>query len=244
MSEDFLDICIDDYPAGEGFDPVELPDPINWREVSRGELALAKFKLWEVGQELRIRFLDGTPALHERVKAEANQWLDFANLEFNFGNHPEAEIRITFRGSGYRSLVGIDALRRPDQTMATMTLGGFTEHAEDKEMRRVVLHEFGHAIGCVHEQSNPTIDIPWDIEKVYTYYARLGWDKDMVDRNVLKRYAKSEVHFTNHDPVSIMQYPVNREHTLNGFEIGWNTELSARDKDFIARMYPYPPQNV
>lgn len=243
MSEEFLDICIDDYPAGEGYNPVELPDLIDLREAGREELALAKFKLWEVGQELRIRFLDGAPELHERVKEHANKWLEFANLEFNFGNHPEAEIRITFQGRGYSSLVGTDALRRPDQSQPTMRLGGFAVNTEDEKMRRVVVHEFGHAIGCVHEQSNPTINIPWDKEKVYAYYGGPpnNWGKDTVDLNVLQRYGKADVYFTNHDPNSIMQYPVDPALTLNGFSIGWNTELSDIDKEFIARMYPYPP---
>lgn len=237
MSDEFLDICVDDYPGEKSFDPAELPDPIDLRSANREEMALAKFKLWEVGQELRIRFMDGSPTLHARVIGHANEWLDHANLEFNFGNHVEAEIRITFQGAGYRSLVGTDAMQR-GASLPTMTLGGFNDKTEDELMRRVVLHEFGHALGCVHEQANPTIAIPWDVDKVYAYYLKFGWNKAKVDLNVLKRYQSSEVHFTRHDPKSIMQYPVDKTHTLNGFEIGWNTTLSAMDKDFIARMYP------
>jgi hypothetical protein len=200
-------------------------------------MALARFKLWDNGQELRISFLDGSPRLRARVIDHANVWLDHANLEFNFGNHVESEIRITFQGNGYRSLVGTDALQR-EQSLPTMTLGGFHHRTDDELMRRVVLHEFGHAIGCVHEQANPSINIPWDKDAVYAYYEQFGWDKDKVDHNVLRRYAPSEVHFTQHDPQSIMQYPVNKAHTLNGFEIGWNTTLSPMDIDFIGRMYP------
>jgi hypothetical protein len=36
-----------------------------------------------------------------------------------------------------------------------------------------------------------------------------------------------------------MQYPVPAHLTRNGYEIGWNTELSAGDQSFIARMYPF-----
>ena len=73
------------------------------------------------------------------------------------------------------------------------------------ELKRVVIHEFGHAIGCVHEQSSPSINIPWDKEKVYAYYkSRIGWDKAKVDHNVFNRYTQSEVFFTeHHDPNSI-----------------------------------------
>ncbi len=51
-------------------------------------------------------------------------------------------------------------------------------------------------------------------------------------------YSISKTRFTSHDPASIMQYPVPKELTLNGFTIGWNNQLSPDDKAFIAKMYP------
>jgi hypothetical protein len=234
-----LSICVDEYLEGARFDEKESPIPVNPCSTSREELALAKYKMWEPGQLLRVRFLDGEEPLREKVERQACRWLEYANLEFEFGNFPDAEIRITFRGYGYRSLVGTDALRHP-APLPTMILGGFTKNTDPMELRRVVLHEFGHAIGCVHEQASPSIDIPWDKEKVYTYYkAYVGWDKVEVDHNVFMRYNKPEVHFTEqHDPESIMQYPVPNQLTIGDFEIGWNSELSEMDQIFIARMYP------
>jgi len=35
-----------------------------------------------------------------------------------------------------------------------------------------------------------------------------------------------------------MQYSVSYSLTTGGFEIGWNTDLSAGDKAFIAKLYP------
>lgn len=234
-----LSICVDEYLEGARFDEKELPSRVDPRSTDRRELALARYKLWELGQSLRIRFLDGDPELHKKVEQEARKWLEFANLEFEFGNFPDAEIRVTFNGSGYRSLVGTDAKRRPDP-QPTMILGGFTVETNPVELRRVVIHEFGHAIGCVHEQSSPSVNIPWDIDKVYIYYkSHFGWDAATVDYNVLKRYTNEEAIATEqHDPKSIMQYPVPKELTIGGFEIGWNTELSDTDKIFIAKMYP------
>jgi hypothetical protein len=47
--------------------------------------------------------------------------------------------------------------------------------------------------------------------------------------------------FTAFDPQSIMLYPVPKELTKGGFEIPWsNSELSALDKEFIGKMYPFP----
>lgn len=233
-----LPICVDEYLEGEQFDERKLPTPVNLRDTNRHELALARYNLWEPGQVLRIRFLDGDKDLHKRVEAHARKWLEHANLVFEFGNFADAVIRITFTGSGYRSLVGTDATKRPNP-LPTMFLGGFTAQTDDVEMQRVVLHEFGHAIGCVHEQANPNIDIPWDEEKVYAYYQyHYRWTKERVDSNVLKRYSKSDVHATQHDPQSIMQYPVSKELTRGDFEIGWNNTLSDTDKAYIKAMYP------
>jgi len=222
-----LSVCVDGYLEGAWFDEKQLPSPVNPRSTSREELALAKYKMWDPGQILRVQFLDGEEALWKKVEGQAREWLKYANLEFEFGNFLDAEIRVTFKGSGYSS--------------STMILGGFTKNIDPVELQRVVIHEFGHAIGCVHEQSSPSINIPWDREKVYAYYRScIGWDKAKVDHNVFKRYAKSEVFFTDHhDPKSIMQYPVPNELTIGDFEIGWNTELSEMDKVFIAKMYPY-----
>ncbi|HZY09401.1 MAG TPA: hypothetical protein VFE69_16705, partial [Ilumatobacteraceae bacterium] len=115
-------MCFDVYPDGESFDPSMLPLPIDLQQATSNELALAWRKQWEAGQELRIRFLDGDSGLHARVAKLAAQWLDYANLSFNFGNHSTAEIRISFANYGNWSAIGTDALQRPDP-MPTMQLG-------------------------------------------------------------------------------------------------------------------------
>ena len=120
-----------------------------------------------------------------------------------------------------------------------MQLGGLTADTQEKLLHRTVLHEFGHAIGCVHEQASSAIDIPWDEDKVYAYYRDWqGWNDEKIYRNVLFRYSQQETWFTHHDPNSIMQYPVPKELTLGRFEIGWNDDLSDFDRSFIAKMYP------
>jgi hypothetical protein len=106
-------------------------------------------------------------------------------------------------------------------------------------LRRTVLHEFGHALGCIHEQASPAAAIPWDEPKVYEFYRRWqGWSDETIRHNVLRRYSADQVRFTHHDPDSIMQYPVPAALTGGRLEIGWNTDLSEGDKSFIARMYP------
>lgn len=209
----------------------------NSGNIENLEMALEVGKKWRNGRILRVRFLDGVPFVHEKVKNYANQWSRFANIKFVFGNDSDAEVRISFKHEGYWSYVGTDNLTIA-KNEATMNFEGFNEQTEESEFSRVVLHEFGHLIGVSHEQSSPAANIPWDIPAVYEHYRVRGWSKQDVDHNVLAKMPFQGTSFSRYDPLSIMQYPVPNELTIGDFEIGWNTTLSELDKQFIGRMYP------
>ncbi len=51
-----------------------------------------------------------------------------------------------------------------------MNFGWFDDSTPDNEFSRTVIHEFGHALGCVHEHSSPAATIPWNRDAVYAYY--------------------------------------------------------------------------
>ena len=98
-----------------------------------------------------------------------------------------------------------------------------------------MLHEFGHALGAIHEHSNPRNGIKWNKPAVYAYYAETqGWTKAEVDAQVLERYSLSILNASTYDPKSIMHYPVPKELLLpGGTAVGWNRVLSAADRKFI-----------
>jgi hypothetical protein len=240
-----LDICVDSYPPGQVFDPRRRPSPVNLRSTSRNELALANQKMWEERQTLRVSFVNRSLEdwLREEIEHYAREWLQYANLRFVFGNFPDAEIRVTIFTKTYSSKVGTDAMSVPSD-QPTMFLGGpngnLARVGDAAERRRIVLHEFGHALGCIHEQARPNSPIPWDEDKVYAYYAQHhGWDRAAVDANIFKRYAPDDLRASDtYDTTSIMQYAVDSALTRDGFSIPWNMELSDTDKEFIARAYP------
>lgn len=199
-----------------------------------------RFKLWENGRTLRVKFLDGIPDVQQRVMAVAKDWEAVANLSFDFVSSGSAEIRISFAEQGFSwSTVGTDALTVP-QAEATMNYGWLTPTTSQREYQRVVRHEFGHALGMIHEHQNPAAlgQIPWDKPKVYAYYAQQGWTKADVDSNIFEVYSEESTNHTEFDPTSIMEYAVPDSLTIGTYSIGWNTEFSPMDIAFMKRQYP------
>ncbi len=121
-----------------------------------------------------------------------------------------------------------------------MNYGWLKTSTDDTEYRRVVLHEFGHALGMIHEHQNPSGAIPWNREVVYSYYGGPPnyWSRQQTDRNLFLKYDREKTNYTDFDRESIMLYPIQQRFTHGDFEVGWNSELSERDKTFIASQYP------
>lgn len=207
-------------------------------------LALITGKKWKNGRTLRVRFLEGRPEIQAKVKEHALQWCQFANIKLVFDDSPDAEIRIAFKTDGSWSYIGTDNLAIA-KDKPTMNFGWFTTKTPDEEYNRTVVHEFGHALGCIHEHQHPEAGIPWDKEAVYRYYQGPpnNWTRAQVDTNLFQRYGADITQFSAFDRKSIMLYPVDNSLTIGDYEIGWNTELSDTDKQFIATAYPFdkPP---
>jgi hypothetical protein len=199
-----------------------------------------RLKLWENGRRLRVKFLDGIPEVQNRVAAIAKEWEAVANLSLDFVSSGTAEIRISFAEQGFSwSTVGTDALTVPS-TQPTMNYGWLDLTTSEREYQRVVRHEFGHALGMIHEHQNPAAlgQIPWDKAKVYAYYAQQDWSREDVDFNIFNVYSEDSTNHTAFDPTSIMQYAVPDSLTIGSYSIGWNTALSQTDIDFMRRQYP------
>jgi hypothetical protein len=202
--------------------------------------AVEKLTLWDNGRTLRVKFLDGDPDVQTKVTQIAKEWEAVANITLDFVTSGASEVRISFLQKGFSwSTVGTDALT-VSSTQPTMNYGWLTASTALREYQRVVRHEFGHALVMIHEHQNPAAAgvIPWDKPKVYAYYAQQGWTKSDVDHNIFATYAADATNFTAFDPTSIMEYAIPDELTIGSYAIGWNTELSAQDRSFMAKQYP------
>jgi serralysin len=220
----FARLAIKENPANEPFLVGVPPTP--------SFMAMITSKKWDVGRTLGVAFLDGGASNQALVKKTAAQWADFANIKFEFGVSPsEAEIRISFRQQGAWSYIGTDALGI-HKNQPTMNFG-FIDPG-------TILHEFGHALGCIHEHQHPQAGIPWNREAVYAYYGGPpnNWDRATIDSNIFGKYSTSITQFSQYDPKSIMHYPIDPRLTTGGFKVDINQTLSAADKAFIATAYP------
>lgn len=229
-----IHICTDRWlPGSAPFDYLEAD--------GSARLAIDTGRLWEPGQTLRVSFMDGHPAVHERVRFYARQWTEHANIHLDFCSDPAAEIRVAFNADdGSWSYIGVDALDIASG-QPTMNLGWLTPESDEAECARVVLHEFGHALGCIHEHQSPAAAIPWNEEAVYEFFGGEPncWSREEVYANIFLLYQHSHMRASVFDPLSIMLYAIPPELTQGGYTVGWNSALSEQDKLFIAEAYPF-----
>jgi hypothetical protein len=198
-------------------------------------------KKWQDGSEITVGFINGEPAVQNKVAYYAHRWEQYANIKFKFGaDNPQ--IRIMFRPGGSSSYIGTDALSPGLAGKPTMYFGWLTPTSADDEYSRVVLHEFGHALGAIHEHQHPDSHIPWNKEKVYEYYATTQdppWTHDDVDKNIFEVYDRSWLQYGSYDKNSIMHYAIPKELTDGVFEVGWNRDLSDLDESVMKTVYPF-----
>lgn len=211
--------------------------------TGKTKAALAKEAKWDSGDRITISFLDGDPGVQERVKQAAKQWVapGLANLRLDFrSDTTETLIRISFQYEGSWSTVGTTCRQITDPNEPTMNYGWLTPDSTPEELESVVLHEFGHALGLIHEHQNPAGGIKWNRENVIRDLSGPpnNWPLDVIEHNMFEPHAAAETNFTSIDFSSIMMYPFPETWTTNGVSAGFNNNLSKTDKKFIRQQYP------
>jgi serralysin len=213
-----------------------------------GRAALLNQARWQNGDVIRVRFLEGDDSLKQRVRDTAARWTapGMANLEFQWVDAGDAEIRIAFmQGDGSWSYLGTVCRSIPDPE-PTMNYGWLTPDSDDDELNRVVMHEFGHALGLIHEHQNPRGGIKWNEPAVIADLSGPpnNWPEETIRRNVLDHYPPGDVEATDVDPDSIMMYPIPASWTLDGFSADLNPDVSEEDVEFIGQAYPHSGTNA
>lgn len=215
---------------------------------TRDYLAALREMMWEPGDILTVGFMpdEGHPTVRENVERVAREWSEYANIAFDFvgdarpgPNGEVPQIRVGLRPGPAYSMLGREC-EQVSPKRRTMNLGNLTTMTDWTELRRIVLHEFGHALGLIHEHQQPAAGIRWDEERVYALFGvePFAWSRELVKKNILDRYAVDTTQFSEFDPHSIMLYPIPIDATLDGFSSAWNDELSSCDKAYVEELYP------
>jgi len=137
--------------------------------------------------------------------------MPLVNLKFNFFDPTDpsrktlfnpnlADIKIDFDPTGGAwSYIGTDTLEAK-KGEESMNFGWFDVPT--------VLHEFGHAIGMVHEHSNPNgKPINWAVCHVTKWASESqGWDAETIKENIVEKYKVDQINGSEFDPRSIMLY--------------------------------------
>jgi hypothetical protein len=202
--------------------------------LNRSRAIIVFRKMWINGSTLRVRFMGGTASQRALVREQAGWWTEHANLQFDFNNAPDAEIRIAFDPTdGAWSYIGTDA-RHISQGDPTMNLG-FLDGG-------TAAHEFGHAIGLAHEHQNPAGGIEWNEEVVLRDLSGPpnSWTPEQIRHNVLEKYSVDQIRGTQFDPDSVMLYFFPSSWTKTGQGTKANEILSDMDQAFVASEQAYP----
>lgn len=216
-------------------------------------------RTWNPGQVITVAFDGGTVEIRQMIEATAEKWTEVANIKFDFRNPSQpsnyrewktshadysAYIRIAFDSSGYWSAIGKESIKKlcapnsiakscykPNE--ASMNFQGFVDDLPE-DWESTVLHEFGHALGFLHEHqslsSSCEDEFLWNSEAGYVdrtdeygqfipdlqglrpgVYKVLGgpknfWSDKRIEFN-LKRFSReSDWIFSTFDRDSIMKY--------------------------------------
>ena len=123
-----------------------------------------------------------------------------------------------------------------------MNFGWLADTTDDVEYRRVAIHEFGHAIGAIHEHQNPQGGINWNRDNVIRDLSGSPnfWDLATIEHNMFEKYSQDLIRGTSLDKLSIMLYAIPKRWTNDGFFSEPNEVLSDTDKSFIGSANGYP----
>ena len=210
---------------------------------------LIKDKQWQKDMVLNVVFLDGSPELHQLVIETAPEWLQSTSLSFQFFNHPDkapeqTHIRISFELHSGSTLGDHQDYQ---STYPTMNLFDLTlEQISNSGAQRLILHEFGHALGFEHEYRSSHWPygggaIEQIIVDCYPKMELIGYSHLSAIEQCKKINAPVDAKFallTAYDEDSIMNYPMLVKHPDGSSkQIKPAVNLSILDRYAIQRWY-------
>ncbi|KAK6859591.1 acetylcholinesterase [Apiospora arundinis] len=194
-----------------------------------------------------VCFINGSDEKHEFVKSIVGRHyhaidmsVRFKFLEVNNWDGPCA-IRIIFTNSGVSwcrlGILKLSGNESFDGPTMSLNLNG----RDQDDNQATVLHEFGHALGLLHQHQHPDSGIEWN-------EAELKRRNPKLKGNWIHRQYTDKIRslaFMPYDRDSIMHYDVDLKVAKNLTKpIPINKVLSEGDKKLLLAMYPPRTHNI
>lgn len=200
---------------------------------------------WPNQSVIKVKFLgnDATNAdLKFRIKRYARLWLRHVNVNFEFvPSSAPADIKIIVGNEGATGNWSYCGIQCKDvaQNTPTMSIGDLSWNGTETWLRSTVIHEFGHALGMIHEHKSPNCDkTNWNKEAIISRYInQQGWTRDYVIQQIFNNDDPYYLDLSPYDRNSVMHYSFSALEMGTPTEI-YNTELSVTDKSYMSSRYP------
>ncbi|KAL2671360.1 hypothetical protein Neosp_013943 [[Neocosmospora] mangrovei] len=201
--------------------------------------------LWPIEKHwLNVRFLNGSRQTRDLVQSIVEEHINSLPMGIKFYFYQrhdtgEADIRIKFTDMS-DSYVGTSAKLVDQSSEPTMRLDFETPtrlNGEDRRLfsQRAVLHEFGHALGLLHEHQYPSWGKKWNMTLLQ---CRTGWSRQLVHQFYAPRSPEGKT-LEPYDSKSIMHYEIREGDVLDSkLTAPRNNVLSEGDKRILTLLYP------
>jgi serralysin len=198
---------------------------------------------WANGTVIKIKFLNENSAnldLRVKIKRYARIWLRHVNLNYEFvPTTADADIKInpSMTDIGWNSKFGRFCQYVP-QNSASMNISNSTD---ESFLRSQVLHEFGHALGMIHEQLSPNCNqTNWNKDLIRSNRSYWGWSVADFNAAFFNQESSSNTYLVSstYDRNSIMHYWLLAGESGPGSTANDTSNLTNTDISFMNGQYP------